>query len=286
MENNFTDRHGNPLFQIMPQTPTDTLMACFSLSFYSSESLANRIKIRNILLKRFKKIIFAEEDQLNPNCHLHPAVRAFVNRLQLQHPNISKSAEKCLISFPTLLIEEANVFLQKNGQVGFITDRYVFSYLAADVFHVKINIDDNVLSINDEDYYEIYLHYTSEHKFILLQPCIKLNRMTYQGMKLLKEPLSRSKIVNGIYELKGIGYLAPPKIKGYKVHAYTFYSMPKLQLYILKARKDCVYVFDGEIWMGYGKEDVYFYLSEGNHYIFAVKAKTYEEAHQAIIMEF
>jgi hypothetical protein len=61
MENNYTDRHGNALFQIMPQTTTDTLMACFSLCFYSSESLINRKRMRQLLLKRFKQIVFLEE---------------------------------------------------------------------------------------------------------------------------------------------------------------------------------------------------------------------------------
>jgi hypothetical protein len=102
----------------------------------------------------------------------------------------------------------------------------------------------------------------------------------------MKEPIARSRIVNGIYELKGIGYLAPPKIKGYKVHSYSFYSNLKLQMYIIDSKKDTLYIFDGEIWTGYGKGEIYFYLTEGNHYIFAIKAKSYEEAHQAVVREF
>lgn len=288
MENNYTDRYGNALFQIMPQTTTDTLMACFSLCFYSSESLTNRKRMRQLLLKRFRQIVFTNANELNPHLHLHPAIRAFVNRLQAQHPDVltTKSAEKCLISFPTFLAQECRSFLQKNEQVGFITDRHVFCYLVADIFHVKVNIDEVTLSIDDKDYYEIYLHYTNEHRFILLQPCVKLKRLNYQStMKLEEKETRKSKIINGLYELKGIGYLAPPKIKGYKVHAYTFYVNTCI-LHILKSKKDYIYVFDGEIWIGYGKGLIYFYLTEGEHYICAVKASTYEEAYQAISFEF
>jgi hypothetical protein len=299
MENNFTDRHGNALFQIMPQTPNDTLMACFSLCFYSSESLTNRKRMRQLLLKRFKQIVFVGNspvcgfnssprtcEELNPHSHLHPAIRAFIHRLHTQHPDSipTKSAEKLLISASSLFAQECRSFLQKNEQVGFITDRHVFCYLIADVFRVKVNIDDISLSIDDKDYYEIYLRY-HDHKFILLQPCVKLKRLNYQSTMKLEEGESRkSKIINGLYELKGIGYLAPPKIKGYKVHSYMFYVNACI-LHVLVSKREYIYVFDGEIWIGYGKGKIYFYLTEGQHCICAIKANNYEEAFQAISFE-
>ena len=287
-------------YDYFPESPYDTLIACFTLFLTGKETRGERTRLRKQMMDRLYRLIFERENQLSDVCFTHASVRAFVNRIHAIKPNeIPKSAEVFYMRDETRFKHESITFITQNRREGYIGDMFVFCYLFAELFHVDVHLfhpEEVNLSVIPFAKYHIYLRY-NQGKFNLLLPHVKTvhyNRPT----GIIRQP---SRMRRPIYHLTTLDKaLIPPCLLHYRVHYLCIYEtgLHKIEAAwenVLKY-EEYAYVF-GKIVIGNvspkilscvsrkGQCGPHFYVDVIPFEIYLIVEKNLQEAERAVMIE-
>jgi hypothetical protein len=210
----YKDKFGNPLSVYPLNVEKDTLMACFSVFLYGSETL--RVKLRYKLLAHFRKCFESSKP------YIHNCIRSFVSHLHSKNPAIPKSAEAYFMESEAKFRAAGEQFIILN-QESFISDKYTFAYIVSELFKVHVHfLDETVISCHmfDDSCYTIHIL----GNFQLLTHVEKIQRVHFKpsnGLEYQKSNIVTSKIelrISKDGKCPIIGKFVPPHIVGYKVH--------------------------------------------------------------------
>ncbi len=192
-------------------------MACFCDAIYGEHTIERRTRMRYMLLEMFRNQVFDRNEQLNPHCFEFPAVKAFVNRLHLIHPDVIPKSAETFYNIDTCKFRlEAVAFLQRNRDVGVITDKFVFGYLMCQLFRVAIvYYQPEEVHLGSASTYILHIKHENQ-RFTLMEPVVKQKRNSFGGAK--GTLYNESKLLLPIYMMDHKIRLAPPCIKGHQVH--------------------------------------------------------------------
>lgn len=211
----------------LPESPRDTLMACFALFLTGKETRKERNLIRQRLMDHFQHIMRRDTEFFT-----HPAIRAFVNRLHAIHPlEVPVSAEVFYIQNETRLEREAITFLNQNRQEGFVGDKFTMCYLFAELFQVDVHLyqpEEVVLSVVPFVKYHIHIQH-EHHRFNLLLPRVPAKRSAYITPSGPRLGPFRTQFP--LYCLNGEISFVPPAIEGYQVHSLIVYKGNSQNIY-------------------------------------------------------
>jgi hypothetical protein len=232
-----------------------------------------------MLLEMFRSQVFSR-DQLNPTCYEFPAVKAFVKRLHLIHPDtIPKSAETFYHTDTCKFRLEATAFLQRNREIGMITDKFVFGYLLCQLFKVSVTYyQPEAVRLNTPEGYELHIRHEN-HQFTLSEPIVKQIRLSYGGAKGVT--YNETKIIKPQYMLDGVVRLVPPCSKREHVH-WCKIDTVDAEIHTIQGEGIYVFLNDETNLLGYTSEKLcrFFILEPGT--LMVVKAQSVEEAKRFI----
>jgi len=210
-------------YNLIPDSPKDTLMACFSLFLTGKETRTERTKLRMRLMDHLYHLLFRDNQRLNEECFLHASVRAMVNRLHAIHPDqVPRSAEVFYIRDEERFKREALAFVMQNRREGFVGDMFTFSYLVAELFAVDVHLfhlEETTLSVVAFAKYHVYVRY-NDGKFNLMLPRLQQAHFM-RPMGITKMP-SRTSLP--MFHLNDNKPFIPPNILDYRVHHLCLYD--------------------------------------------------------------
>lgn len=283
---------------LLPDTTTDTLMACMALFLTGKETRYERSVLRSRLMNHLREILRRDD------YFMHPAVRALVRRLNAIHPEtIPLSAELFHMQDQARLERETTTFLVQNHREGFVGDKFTFGYLFADLFRVDVHYhqpEEVCLSVYPFSKHHIHLTHEN-HRFGLIVPQRTIVRVSYRppgGLLIARSNIQMPQFI--LYPDNRA--LVPPRERGYRVHSLHLDNndTPK-RLALMNGRRwedSLTKNARGYVWVQYEPDgelilvssvvhrtDPRFYLKRFPCTIYFVIATLIEESREAILVE-
>lgn len=205
-------------YTFVPESPEDTLMACFCLFLKGKETRPERKALRKRLMDRLQETVQSDE------CFLCASVRAMVNRMHAIQPDkVPRSAEVFYIRDRERFKQESATFITQNRREGFVGDMFTFCYLFAESFKVDVHLfcpEEITLSVVAFAKYHLHICY-KEGRFCLLLP--RLSQAQFERPRGMIRSRSRTSLP--VFRVSTIDKsFVPPNILDYRVHHLCLYD--------------------------------------------------------------
>lgn len=206
-------------YTFVPDSPEDTLMACFCLFLKGKETRPERKALRARLMDRLYATVQSDE------CFQYASVRAMVHRMHaIQPEQVPKSAEVFYIRDRQRFMREAVTFVTQNRREGFVGDMFTFGYLFAECFKVDVHLfcpDEITLSVVAFAKYHLHICY-ADGRFALLLP--RQKQAAFERPRGVIRSPSRTSLP--VFRVATIDKsFAPPNILDYRVHHVCLYDV-------------------------------------------------------------